>query len=302
MIVNNINDLNLLLSKVKFSDKDLHEEYPNIFIVGAPRSGTTLLNQMIAYTFDIGYVNQLIARFWEKPYIGAILSKELKLFSLNNFSSEFGFTQEITNVHEFGYFWKKYFNRVWERDPFIDDLSENDINWDAWRLDILSLNKIMRNSFVYKATNIVPYIKKVQDVLNQSVFIYIKRDAYDVALSILKARKKRNENFTDWWSFKPYRNFKLISQLDCQEQVIYQIYHIMKIIEKQISNTNFVVIEYTDLCRNPQNEMERLYRFIKRRFDFELRMVNAPIPQSFKKNNKENNKIIDLLKQYGLWR
>ena len=36
---------------------------PFVFVVGAPRSGTTLLTQVIAHCFDAGYICNLTARF-----------------------------------------------------------------------------------------------------------------------------------------------------------------------------------------------------------------------------------------------
>ena len=51
------------------------EEYCNIFILGLPRSGTTLLSQIIYAGTNCLCVNNLMARFTDAPLVGAMVSK-----------------------------------------------------------------------------------------------------------------------------------------------------------------------------------------------------------------------------------
>ena len=43
------------------------ETPPALFICGPPRSGTTIFAQAITYVADVGYINNLIARFATNP-------------------------------------------------------------------------------------------------------------------------------------------------------------------------------------------------------------------------------------------
>src|SRR5581483_9026315 len=56
-------------------DMNVTEEFSNIFILGLPRSGTTLLSQIIFNNLDLACTNNLIARFWDAPLCGTHLSK-----------------------------------------------------------------------------------------------------------------------------------------------------------------------------------------------------------------------------------
>ena len=56
---------------------DLQEKFATIHILGAPRSGTTLVSQLIPSELPIGYINNLIAAFWKAPIYGVELSKKL---------------------------------------------------------------------------------------------------------------------------------------------------------------------------------------------------------------------------------
>jgi len=89
---------------------------PIIFIVGAQRSGTTLLMQLMTSFFKLSYPNNFIARYWNVPFIGAVLYNSLSrnLNKKNNIDlhSDLGYTSGLEGPHEFGYFWKKWF--PWE--------------------------------------------------------------------------------------------------------------------------------------------------------------------------------------------
>ena len=53
------------------------EDQTSIHIIGAPRSGTTLLSQLLLSYTQVGYINNLIAAFWNAPLYGIHLSKKL---------------------------------------------------------------------------------------------------------------------------------------------------------------------------------------------------------------------------------
>ena len=67
-----IRRLNTLLSKTtlledSFENPSPFEGRPIIFVMGLPRSGTTPLVQLLVQKFKLGYVTNLVARFWESP-------------------------------------------------------------------------------------------------------------------------------------------------------------------------------------------------------------------------------------------
>ena len=81
---------------------------PNLFVFGLPRSGTTLLYQLIAYCLDLGYISNLAARFWLAPLTGVVLARAV----LGNrrdgsFRSDYGKSLDPAGPHEFSYFWQK---------------------------------------------------------------------------------------------------------------------------------------------------------------------------------------------------
>ena len=53
------------------------ETFSTLHVVGVPRSGTTLLAQLVASHLNIGCINNLIAAFWRAPVYGVRLSRKL---------------------------------------------------------------------------------------------------------------------------------------------------------------------------------------------------------------------------------
>ena len=103
-----LNSLNKQLNKSQSElFKDNLEDQLTVHVIGAPRSGTTLLTQLALSNIEIGYINNYIATFWNAPLYGIHLSK--KLLGENyqsNLKSDFGRTLSLQEPHEFGYFWK----------------------------------------------------------------------------------------------------------------------------------------------------------------------------------------------------
>src|SRR4051812_14091764 len=93
-----------LNARLPYEPRDYPDCFGNIFIYGLQRSGTTLTSQVVARATDLGYVNNLIARFWISPAHGVYLSRHLGIDRNIDFQSAHGATEGISNVHEFGYF------------------------------------------------------------------------------------------------------------------------------------------------------------------------------------------------------
>ena len=113
-----------LLASYDFCDNNVLNS-PVTFIVGVQRSGSTFLNQLLINNFHFTYPNNLVARFWDTPFVGVALSKSLKLSGEVPFVSDLGYTEGINSPHEFGYFWKKWF------DPIEQKLSSDQLSLES---------------------------------------------------------------------------------------------------------------------------------------------------------------------------
>ena len=74
-----LDELSVLLGPVenKILKHYASPQYPGLLIIGAPRSGTTLMLQWLAQTGKFVYPTNLLSRFYAAPYIGVKIQQLL---------------------------------------------------------------------------------------------------------------------------------------------------------------------------------------------------------------------------------
>jgi len=256
-------NVNEYLKTIPLVEQKKTDNYP-IFIVGAPRSGTTLISQAIISSFDVEYPTNFIAKFWGNPIVGYVLQKEMFDKKRKSFISSFGSTHgysenSILEPHEFGYFWNRWFNHSSNHYTGIDTIVDNDlikiIN------NLLSLSK---KNWVFKNLTLglkIPIIKKL---FPTAKFIYIKRNPYDVSVSIYNARINRLKRDDIWWSVIP-KEVNNIKKLIPKEQVVAQVYYINNQIENDInklSKKDYMTISYENFIDNYDTSLDKIGDFM----------------------------------------
>ena len=87
------------------------EPDPPVFIIGPPRSGTTLLFQVLIARYTFGYFSNWMAQFPESPIAAAWLYRRLWPTSgvPQDYASVSGETQGNSGPNESGSFWYRWF-------------------------------------------------------------------------------------------------------------------------------------------------------------------------------------------------
>ncbi|NOZ33901.1 MAG: sulfotransferase [Chlorobi bacterium] len=253
-----------LFSKESELIKDFDKpKLPVIFIVGAQRSGTTLLMQLLTQYFELSYPNNFIARYWNVPYIGAVLFKSLsqninqKAVDLN---SDLGYTSGLEGPHEFGYFWKKWFPpESWEEKKYEEtDYSILEKQLAAWQ-------SIDNKPLIFKNLIQLDYhIEKLHEIFPDSVFIFLKRNLiYNVQSSYLSGVKLFGNN-NELFGVRP-SNYPDIKDLPIFERIIKQITAINNDIEnqlKKIPENKVLKINYEELIFDYMFQLNRISKKI----------------------------------------
>ncbi len=293
--------ISILKKEFKVNKKNL--SYPVTFICGLQRSGTTLMYELLYRNFKFTYPDHIVAKFWDIPFIGVIISESIKydfeklgFFDDGDFSSIYGVINDVFGGHEFGYFWTKYFGFS----P-IHHLSEEKLK----KVDKLNLKKdlIMMEHFggkplLFKATALSFNADFLAKIFPNALFVFSDRDLLYVAQSTYIARKKRYGDYSVWWSLKPKEYFKLKKEKPLKQiagQVFYSKKRIDEVIER-IPEKRRIVISYEDVCASPSRVVKRLRRF----FPKEIESRPFKNPERFKNSNnvKIARRKFDLLRKY----
>lgn len=291
--------LNDLLSLIPLENKNINDvtKYPIIFIVGTPRSGTTLLTQWLASLNSFIYPTNFVSRFHKLPYMGFLIQEMLfnKKYQYKNelnidvssskYSSDVGKTSGVMEPHEFWYFWRNYF--TFPEIPISNNEFLNNADFKGFENQISLVQNYFNKPFFLKALIINWYIELFNKHIHNAFFIYIKRNPIDNIKSLLSIREKYLGNEKLWFSFKP-KEYELLKDKDPVTQVAGQVLFTNNEIENQlesVQNHRKMIIEYEYFCENP----DLIYNELKRKLS--KYNIQIPIHYNANKSFKPNSRI-----------
>jgi Sulfotransferase family len=286
-------------SLLKSAEQDYYQDSkikaPILFTFGLPRSGTTLISQFISSFFELGYINNISSRFFEAPILGIKFSKSIfpkKLKSeLNNAYAK---TSVLTDIHEFGYFWK-----TWLKKNSLKEIAnfreiEKEIDWQGLKRCIAAIQQEFDDGLIFKSIYSSYHMPKFINVLDgKALFVYIERDELDVAISILEGRKKYyGDKLNEWWSYAPPEVLELL-KLPYKKQIAGQIYYLKKFYQDEffkINQKHIFRISYVELSEQPQKIADSLQKHLLEHFNYDLK-PSFPIPEKLNYSTHQNDSL-----------
>ncbi len=206
--------ISFLLPQDNLNTFGLKTQNPPVFLIGAPRSGTTLIYQWLTNVLDIDYVDNLNHLFPKNINFGKQLSNFIyRNKAHNTYSSYFGRTQHLS------------LHAPSEAGDFFS-LSDYEKRVQA----LLHKNQ---KPWIFKNLTLSTQVNRLTQANPDAKFIVIKRDLLDTALSIYDARIALNIDKEAWWSAKPSSYYEIHS-LPLHQRIIRQVIDLNTDIEKQI--------------------------------------------------------------------
>jgi hypothetical protein len=245
----------------RWSDEPL--PYPPIFVVGAPRSGSTLLYQLLTDRFDVGYLANGHARHPGAPSLverrrGLIRNRPAKL---GDYHSAFGGTAGDLGPSECGPFWYRFFPR---RPHYVSADEFSAASRRQLRAAVGAFVAACGRPVVYKNLVNTARMEAIAAALPEALFIAIHRDLADNARSILDARMGVTGGYDDWWSVEP-PGIERLRELPTHEQAVEQVRALDSLVaqvEESIGSDRVLHLSYEDLCANPHAELARIAAFV----------------------------------------
>lgn len=237
--------------------------HPLVFVVGAPRSGTTICQQLLLRYLPLAYLNNVTSLFPRSPLIGCRILGGPRL-NPSNTSSFYGKTSGLRGPNDALYIWDRWFGTDRSRIPERPD----EDTAEAMRRFFAACESEFRLPMLNKFNSLIAAAHFVADIMSPCFFICMQRSDTYLAQSLYKARFE----IGGAWD-RPYG-------LCCDEfvdpnpvsSVCRQVLFYKKLAKRQqerIGETRFWIVNYEDLCENPADLIQRVSSQIleKDRFD-----------------------------------
>lgn len=226
-------------------------------IVGLPRSGTTILFQLLAGTGAVGYPSNVMAPYWRVPIVGARLQRQLTVGQPTvSLHSVAGRTSEPLDPHEFGYFWRDALGH--SGNTLLPDRP----GW-SWRHLQDALDAICEAfdaPTVHKNFLALHHAPAMRHQLKRSKFLVMQRDPREVASSLWSVRRTINVPDEATFGLDP----GVTTEGELSDRIIEQVATLerarLKLVDQDQNDT--LVIDYERLCREPREVVSEALRFL----------------------------------------
>jgi LPS sulfotransferase NodH len=234
------------------AEEDLPAAAP-VWVVGLPRSGTTLACQILVASLTLGYVNNFVARFWKAPLVGARLSRILGLTDVDrSWSSEFGKTRGLEGIHEFSYYWNQLLGysgsgRFSPREAGLR------VDWSRLQRSVSNLDRALGSPALFKLMAGAFYLERFMVLFPRSLVVHVERDAFDVACSLAQGRLHHHGDLDRWWSIYTDDYEELVQQ-PYWRQIPRQVIYYRGVLERGLAalpGDRVISVRYEDLCADP---------------------------------------------------
>jgi hypothetical protein len=289
-----VNSNNSLEDKL-FKNLKVKKEPNTVFILSAPRTGSTYLYQLIAKTFQLPYISNATNEIYPlNPIIGLIIQSQVNVsISLSN---KFGKTEGIFQPSEGSYVLSNWFGGGHPSQTVSNKILKGK---DKHFRTTLAASEIIFNGapLIIKNTWNCFRISSIRNLLPKAKFIWLKRDIRKAAVSDLEARYIIKGNPREWNSATP-SNVEELKLLPPTHQVIENQFEINRSIEtnlQNIPNENWISLWYEDVLENANNELKKISSFLNRSYIFNnyTDKIKKKKRVTSSENEKEINKYVN---------
>lgn len=252
----------------------------NVFIVGAPRSGTTLVSQVMAAVFDIGYINNVAAAFWEAPATGVLHGHRFAAEPTFVGNSSYGQTAHPSEPHEFGGFWRSQLA--------YDDMAQkadHTVQWERLSVALDRVGAAWQKPVFYKVFHLAWHLAEFDAIRSDSKWIWIQRDLPGNARSLMKLAAERGER---WTSAVPLAAIERFNDAEDWQRATAQIVLFNEWVQHQLTTVDdrrILRLELETLIREPQIQIEKIGHFLGTSID---RGMSSKVADALKPQGRQD--------------
>jgi len=258
-------------------------EQPPCFILGPPRSGTTLFHEALVRTFHCAYITNAAHRFFRTPVAATRLARGAIEGWSGSFRSDYGHIEGWGAPSDGGFVWDRWM----PENTYLDETAADRLPVELIRRTVAGIAHVLDAPFVNKNIMHSVHMRALDRLFPGCIFVEIRRDAADNARSIVRARHAGVPPYYDsWWAVKP-PGCDGLERAGFVEQACGQVLHTRAQIESDIERLGVerrIVVEYERLCASPSEELDRVAAFLGER-GAEVEGKTAP-PAPFERSSR----------------
>lgn len=232
---------------------------PGVFILGSPRTGSTVLYQAAATSFGLPYFSNLTNdHFFETPVLGLAIQRGLQGDTRIDFSSRFGKTTGILQPSE-----ASMIMRTWFGGGHPSQIVSSEIltgREEHLRSTFSAAYRLFGKPLLVKNAWNCFRVPTLAKLLPEASFIWIRRDIAAAAKSDLHARYATKGSPTAWNSATPH-NVESLQARPHWEQVVENQYEFNVAIGRDLqshANGRFIEVWYEEFCHDPSRVLDRI--------------------------------------------
>jgi len=225
---------------------------PPLFILGLPRSGTTLVYQYIVHRLHVAYFTNGVGAHPFAP--SATTMKQLRENDpyRSDFESSYGRSSGEMAPREAGSFWLRFFDiDAYETRADIDDAAAAELE-----RTIRCVQALFDGApFVNKNVKHLLHVDALAAIFPDAHFLVVERNREDVAVSVLRGRVNTLGSADAWFSARP-ENYDELVKLDPVGQIVGQLDALDGRIESDVSRLDASRVHrvvYEAFCDDPDS-------------------------------------------------
>ncbi len=219
-----------------------------VFIVGAPRTGSTLLYQLLIKHTRLVFISNLMALVPKKMILIARLTRRQMQQIEDIKESNYGYVPGLFYPNEAGAIMRKWFEQA--------------VSAEEQRLiknTVVSLSEIFKSPFINKNLLNSLRLQHIHQILPEARFIYIRRNPLFTAQSIFLARRKALDDEQDWLGPLPV-GYQEVQAQPPLYQSLWQVKKVDDAVSGFLSQFKPICVEitYEMLCQEPRSTIKHI--------------------------------------------
>lgn len=252
--------LDRIASRWESFDGNGNPDLPQVLVVGLPRSGTTLVSQILARQLDVSFIPNVSAMFPSAPiwatkrFCGGFKRTPLST------SSFYGSTTGLGGINDGFHIWNRWLGH--------DRYGIDRVPSEAGAAELVSFfycwNDAFRKPLLNKNNRNVDAMELLASLLPLSFFVVVQRDPILTVQSLLAARRFVQGSSASAWGLYSDRCDPGADAIDgtCEQVAIGK-----KRIREQLENvepSRYLEIDYEQFCAAPTASIARIADIVSR--------------------------------------